>query len=133
MKKKAKKVVKKVAKKATTERQGASSGVEVIEFGKGKDMEVEGWAGTVKKKIVPRIEGLKRLDRIHDLIAENQVKGSLAMVDLICELYPEIDLKYGKHQFTSVEQLFDSKQGEQLINSKLVGALAGTTVDLSKN
>lgn len=102
-----------------------------IEAGKGLEID-DGFEGSVKKKLLKRRDGLRLSEEIRSKVEANAMDGIDFMLEKLAEIYPRIDLKYGDHQFKSVDDLFETDVGEKLINKVLLPGIAAPT-PISKN
>lgn len=109
-----------------------ASRTDELEVGKDKDIESDDWSGKVTRKRMIYDELIKKVSQAQSELSDGDLGGALKMYDLVKGCYPKVELKYGKHKFSAVSDLYDSKEGQAFANGPLLNALI-RPVSLSKN
>lgn len=103
-----------------------------LEVGKDKDIDSEKWTGKVTQKRMIYGELIKKISEAQGALKSDSLEGAVMMFDLVSQSYPTVNLKYGEHKFSDIQDLYDSQEGQAFINGPLMGALI-KPVSLAKN
>lgn len=102
-----------------------------IEVGKDKEID-EGFEGSIQKLKIKRVEGFKKAQQFQKLAEKDPLEGMLLLLKELETIYPKVNLSYGEHKFSSIEDLYETDVGEKLITEVLLPKVAGAT-QIAKN
>jgi hypothetical protein len=105
--------------------------MEVIEVGPGKEFDTI-FVGTISKKKIKRKEGFRIAAGIQKSLEADAFEGIIAMFETLDKVYPKINIAYDGVKYTSIEDLYETTEGEELVNKCLIPRVSGA-VSLSKN
>lgn len=105
--------------------------MEVIEVGPGKEFDTI-FVGTISKKKMKRKEGFRISAALIKSLESDAFEGIIAMFETLDKVYPKIKLEYEGVKYTSIEDLYETTEGAELVNKCLIPRVSGA-VSLSKN
>lgn len=105
--------------------------LQTIEVGPEKEID-NGFIGTIEKLKMKRLDAIKKAQEFQKQVEVDPIEGMISLLSELERVYPKVDLTYGEHKFKSIEDLYETDVGEELIISVLMPKVAGAT-QISKN